>query len=743
MHKKLVHFDTTFNTNPTRNPYNACSLRMATPIKKLKAIALKTAEIPLILPTYGNVQTVQTLPYAITYTVPEYSTGGETTLPYEWSTPQYGFTASQVTFPVTFSLQMRYPLYPLNLATLTESPTLIVNVATLASGASATVTTTSYTVLTGIQNISEVQQSVANFIDTLNTSIRNNLPSGFPFASLTFSYSSKSNVVGIQFGQPIDSTLNVQSCILSDCPLLDVLGAGGKDIVFSGYDVTYLSNPPLYNPMLDPVGTVSIDNSISVTLPKASTYLLADVLNAIQTQLTSRLTPVTVVTPNAYSVDTLSLFSISCSYTANNANPLGGAVLFSLTCQDTTVIQNNFSFSLSPAPIGTIEAATERQLSTLSILPLLGNTGVELTSVNGMNQSTLFGQSPHISQIGTIVATGSIDLTTHVQTDTSLGGLLSYLNACVASTKMVMNPFAFSLSNNHVSVTCTNATPSLLFRTLTKTLTTLGCAGTETPTNGMQTFVNYPKAASSGNSITVSDSISIPSLQLTYGNMTQLLDGINLAIQAHQSTFASTFVPIQPSGTNPSYLPSTVANFSIQFKTNVSGKVEVVFGGKGGYINLFDGRNMSAQPYQLSFSSSSLLTLLGFSASAPIPVVYIGDGEQLLTFPNPYQLSINTYVHMYIQNLPISATTASGLNSTFKIPLSYNNQTLDVSDVVGNQTLNTYFHVEENSFRQNIEITDHNFVLDKVNVSLYDRTGNILNAVPLDWSFTLEVTFES
>jgi hypothetical protein len=109
----------------------------------------------------------------------------------------------------------------------------------------------------------------------------------------------------------------------------------------------------------------------------------------------------------------------------------------------------------------------------------------------------------------------------------------------------------------------------------------------------------------------------------------------------------------------------------------------------------------------------------------------------------PYQLSINTYVNVYIENLPISTTNASGLNSTFKIPLSYANQVLNVSNIIGNQTLNTYFFDEQNCFQQVIEITDSNYVMDKLKISVYDRTGNILTAIPLDWSFTLEIAFDT
>jgi len=67
---------------------------------------------------------------------------------------------------------------------------------------------------------------------------------------------------------------------------------------------------------------------------------------------------------------------------------------------------------------------------------------------------------------------------------------------------------------------------------------------------------------------------------------------------------------------------------------------------------------------------------------------------------------------------------------------------MNVSNVIGNQTLTTFFFEEENQFRQNIVITDHQFVLDKLIVSMYDRTGNFLSATPIDYSFSLEVEYE-
>lgn len=760
MHKKLIHFDTTFNANPTKNPYDTSLLPMVTPIKKIKSIALKAAELPLILQQYGNVQTTQTIPFSITYATPEYTKGTEAGLPYQWILPVYGFDASQLTSPATFDLVMNYPRF---------SPILTINVGINGD------TPTSYDIpLPSTTNL----VTLPDILKHINESISSHLPTGFPFSSLVFDYNTETDLVGIQFGLPNDNTLVVDTCTVSDCPLLTCLGSGHNDIVFSGYDVTYLPASPIDAgevAMLFSNTPMQVVNPICIVLPKTANYTIRTVCDTIQTQLKQGLTQVKSVTQNNYDENTLTLFSVSCSYAFNPLQPFSSHIFLSLSSND-AVIQNNFTFALQPTMD---KIATERQLNmpSYNFLTLLGCTGRESMQPSQTNQKQLtFSNSPQVSQIGTKTGTEMVTFPVeNSKMDTSLGGLLSLLNGYVSQSvdsKESSYPFVFSFDDNsRICVSFPYAPPNaiLKFPKITSLLTTLGFVGTETCANNTMLFLKCPIAKPSGKLETFSDSIVIPSVQLSYGNMTQLLGNINTAFRNYLNTFPD-YQGIFPTLTKPTYAKSSIANFSIQFQTDAFGKAEVVFGAnkkgtgpmplpvpaqmdvpikttepqlqtQNTYINLFDGTINSVNPYVLSFSPSPLLTLLGFTANPP--VAYDDIGQQVIKFTKPYQLSINTYVNLYIQNLPISTTNASGLNSTFKIPLSYSNQVLNVSNIIGNQTLNTYFFDEQNSFPQVIEISDYNYVMDKLKISVYDRTGNILNAIPLDWSFTLEIAFDT
>lgn len=61
----LTHFDTVDNTNPEKNPYNNCSLKLTKPFRGITSIQLKSAEIPLSIPTTIT-DAMTTLRYYIT-----------------------------------------------------------------------------------------------------------------------------------------------------------------------------------------------------------------------------------------------------------------------------------------------------------------------------------------------------------------------------------------------------------------------------------------------------------------------------------------------------------------------------------------------------------------------------------------------------------------------------------------------------------------------------------------------------
>jgi hypothetical protein len=217
------------------------------------------------------------------------------------------------------------------------------------------------------------------------------------------------------------------------------------------------------------------------------------------------------------------------------------------------------------------------------------------------------------------------------------------------------------------------------------------------------------------------------------------------------------FGTIHPRLDYPSFGPKTLSNFSIVFASDpITNHVQATMAVQDpAYINLWapEGFGQSTPlpvnthdvfPIQLTLGASPLLSLLGFTGrSHSSRTKPNGTGAQYVVAPSFYQVSINSYVSLYISNLPIPTSSAAGLNQTFKIPLNNQVSTKSVSNVIGQQSINSYYYNEETQFRQKVQIKDSNFVLDKLVVSVYDRTGSVLTNDHVSWSMTIEVEYET
>ena len=131
--------------------------------------------------------------------------------------------------------------------------------------------------------------------------------------------------------------------------------------------------------------------------------------------------------------------------------------------------------------------------------------------------------------------------------------------------------------------------------------------------------------------------------------------------------------------------------------------------------------------YQYYFSSVTKLlgTILGFDSST-LPISAGGATYYNSTASRVYNLNYDNYISLYLTNIPHNSKSAN-LLSSFKIPLNSSGNII-------------YFNSENISFSQYITITDQNFVVDKLQIVVYDRFGNnIFNA--FDYSMTLAFSF--
>jgi len=111
----------------------------------------------------------------------------------------------------------------------------------------------------------------------------------------------------------------------------------------------------------------------------------------------------------------------------------------------------------------------------------------------------------------------------------------------------------------------------------------------------------------------------------------------------------------------------------------------------------------------------SLLAFLGFTN---------GQTGMFITATNSYIMNFDTYINIWIENLGQSSLEPSQI--TFKLPLNVNSSGI-------------LQWAELGQYRQVVPVTDRGVRLDRLNITVLDRYGNIINNNGLDWSFTLEI----
>ena len=96
---------------------------------------------------------------------------------------------------------------------------------------------------------------------------------------------------------------------------------------------------------------------------------------------------------------------------------------------------------------------------------------------------------------------------------------------------------------------------------------------------------------------------------------------------------------------------------------------------------------------------------------------------------NSYLLAYDNYLSLYLQDIPVKSTGYSNQLISYKIPLNA------VNGMV-------YYLQELNSFSQCVEITDQNYILNRLRVVVYDRFGETITN-GLDYSFSLAVNYHN
>ena len=128
----------------------------------------------------------------------------------------------------------------------------------------------------------------------------------------------------------------------------------------------------------------------------------------------------------------------------------------------------------------------------------------------------------------------------------------------------------------------------------------------------------------------------------------------------------------------------------------------------------------------IQFSSASGVATMNVQPLTLLSFLGFGDGQQGTAFygSESYIVNFDTYLNIWIENLGTQSLEPAQI--TFKVPVT-----------VGSGSIMHWSENTQNS--QLVEVTDRGTRLDRLNIQVLDRFGNLLNNNGLDWSFTIEI----
>ena len=109
-------------------------------------------------------------------------------------------------------------------------------------------------------------------------------------------------------------------------------------------------------------------------------------------------------------------------------------------------------------------------------------------------------------------------------------------------------------------------------------------------------------------------------------------------------------------------------------------------------------------------------SILGFNGTE--------NGRGSIKSTNLYNLNPDLCLYLYFPNIPHKNTHFNNQLISFKIPNSSGYQGIE-------------FNAENLNFAQYIEIHDSSFILNKVDLIIYDREGNYIDNNNYNFTFTL------
>jgi hypothetical protein len=243
----------------------------------------------------------------------------------------------------------------------------------------------------------------------------------------------------------------------------------------------------------------------------------------------------------------------------------------------------------------------------------------------------------------------------------------------------------------------------------------------------MNTYQIHVDTASSGTVTTVSGQVGQASISKLNGNpfqVTAILGNRHRAVRS--ASLKDAQIPVGFYNVRAPYNTMNVNSITYTLPPgnyNMTSLVDTLNGVVTNAVGVF---NTTSTTNQVRFVSNSGTATMNV---APLTLGYFlgftnGQVGASITGTNSYIINFDTYVSIWIQN--IGTSSLDGQQITYKVP------------IIGGSGSITQYSQGQN-WDQKVLVTDRSNRMDRLQIVVLDRFGNILNNNGLDWSLTLEI----
>jgi hypothetical protein len=243
----------------------------------------------------------------------------------------------------------------------------------------------------------------------------------------------------------------------------------------------------------------------------------------------------------------------------------------------------------------------------------------------------------------------------------------------------------------------------------------------------MNTYQIHVDTASPGTVNTISGQVGQASISKLNGNpfqVTAILGNCHRAVRS--AALKDAQIPVGFYNVRAPYNTMNVNSITYTLPPgnyNITSLINTLNGVVTNAVGVFSTTSTTNQVNFLSNSGTATMNV------QPLTLGYFlgftnGQVGTSITGTNSYIINFDTYVSIWIQNIGTSSLDAQQI--TYKVPITG-----------GSGSITQYSQGQ--SWDQKVDVTDRSNRLDRLQIVVLDRFGNILNNNGIDWSLTLEI----